>query len=87
MTTYIIHPDVSYCVDVFDIKLYHALRNASITLPYPQAAVWDMLVKQIPRVKMIDRLSKIGCMTAAHAEQVLGETLDYLLAEQLLMKK
>jgi hypothetical protein len=86
MTT-LIHPDVAYCVDVFDIKVYHGLLNISITLSYPRAAVWDMLVKETAQAKMIELLSKIGCMTADHAEAVLSDTLEYLVSEQLVIKK
>jgi hypothetical protein len=85
MMTYHINSDISYCVDIQDIKLIDNRNNRMLTLNYPEAAIFDMLIKQYPHKTMIRMLSKIGLLTETHAENLICDTIDFLVQNNVLM--
>lgn len=83
--TYYLNPDFSYAVDIQDIKLIDNSNGKLITLNYPEAAIFDLLIKQYPHKMMIRMLSKIGLMTDSHAENLIRDTIDFLVQNNVLM--
>ncbi|HEX9971240.1 MAG TPA: hypothetical protein VGD14_04140 [bacterium] len=83
--TYHLNTDFSYCVDIQDIKLIDKKNNKMITLNYPEAAIFDLLIKQYPHKTLIRTLSKIGLLTEIHAENLIGDTIDFLVQNNVLM--
>lgn len=83
--TYRFNSDISYCVDLHDIKLTDKGNGRLITLNYPEAAIFDLLIKQYPHTTMIRMISKIGLLTETHAENLIGDTIDLLVRNQVLM--
>lgn len=82
---YHFNADFSYCVDIQDIKLIDQRKNKVLTLNYPAAAIFDLLIRQYPHKKMIQMISKIGLLTETHAENLIGETIDFLVQNRVLM--
>jgi len=83
--TYHLNTDFSYAVDIQDIKLIDNSNDKLITLRYPEAAIFDLLIKQYSYKTMIRMLSKIGLMTDSHAENLIGDTIDFLVKNHVLM--
>lgn len=83
--TYHLNTDFSYCVDIQNIKLIDQRKNKMITLRYPEAAIFDLLIKQYSHKTMVRMLSKIGLMTESHAENLIGDTIDFLVQNYMLM--
>jgi hypothetical protein len=83
--TYTFNPDIVYCVELHDVKLFNKKTNQSLTLNYPEAAIFDLLVKEYPHLTMIRMLSKIGFMTESHAESLLNDTLDFLMQHNVFI--
>ena len=83
--TYLFNFNFSYCVDIEDIKLIDQRKNKILTLTYPSAAIFDLLIKKYPKITMIRMISKIGLLTETHAEYLIGETIDFLVKNHVLM--
>lgn len=85
--TYHFNADFSYCVDIQDVKLFNKTTNKTLILNYPEAAVLDLLIKQYPLKTVIRMLSKIGFYTESHAESIVGDTLDFLIQNNVLVRE
>ncbi len=72
-------------MDIQDIKLID--KSKMITLSYPAAAIFDLLIKQYPHKTMIKMISKIGLYTESHAESIVGDTLDFLIQHNVLVQE
>ncbi|MCI0493525.1 hypothetical protein L0Z72_00850 [candidate division KSB1 bacterium] len=83
--TYHMNPDFSYAVDIQDAKLIDNTNGKLITLRYPEAAIFDLLIKQYSHKTMVRMLSKIGLMTDSHAENLIGDTIDFLVQNNVIM--
>lgn len=82
---YQFNADFSYCVDTQNIKLMDKSKSKMITLNYPEAAIFDLLIKQYPYKTMIRMISKIGLMTENHAENLICDTIDFLVQQHVLI--
>ncbi len=82
---YRFNTDFSYCVDIHDIKLIDKRDKKMITINYPEAAIFDLLIKQYSHKTMIKMISKIGLLTETHAENLIGETIDFLVQNNVLI--
>jgi hypothetical protein len=80
-----IHPELRYCVDPFDIKLFRPGRNQTIVLRHPEAVVWGLLVRGYSVGQMRRLMAIIGRMTPSHAGDVVDEALQYFRSEGLLL--
>lgn len=83
--TYRFNSDILYCVDIQNIQMIDKLNRKVITLFYPEAAIFDLLMKQYPCEIMIRMLSKIGLMTETHAEDLIRDTIDFLVQNNIIM--
>jgi hypothetical protein len=83
---YKLNPDFSYCVDVFDIKLINMKEHKQLTLKYPDAAVFALLINKYEPGKIINMISEIAHVTPKHAEGIINDTID-MLKENNVFKK
>ncbi|MBN2103541.1 hypothetical protein JW835_05815 [bacterium] len=81
---YQLNPDFSYCVDIRDIKLISRRDNTRICLPYPQAAVFDLLLKGYSQQAMERMMAKIALVTESHAAGLIRDTLDDLMEKKVI---
>lgn len=86
MKKYCINPNITYSVDIFDIKLFNKAKNSLTTLSYPQAVIWDLFIKKYSYKSIIHMMAIIGRMTSTHAKAVVDDTLEYFLEENILVE-
>ena len=79
--------DFSYNVDIQDIKLVHLKENKQLTLAYPEAAIFDLLIKGYPYKTMIRMMKQITLLTETHAENLIRDTIDFLIQHNVLEDK
>ena len=70
-----LNPEFTYCVDIYDIKLVNREKGIQFCLSYPQAAIFDLLLKGYNRKMIVRMLIHIAHMTETHAEHLLEDTL------------
>jgi hypothetical protein len=80
-----INPNVKYCVDVFDIKLFYVDQKKTVVLSYPEAVVWDLMIKKYSIRRMYHVMAIIGRMTPAHAKAVVDDALHFFYTENILL--
>ena len=80
-----INPDIKYCVDVFDVKLFDADRKKTTVLSDPEAVVWALIANRYSLQKIYRLLAIIGRMTPNHAKSVVDDALRFFYAENLLL--
>ncbi len=85
MRKYCINPNITYSVDIFDIKVFNTTQNRVTVLSYPQAVIWDLFIKKYSYKSIISMMTIIGRMTATHAKTVVDDTFEYFLAEYILV--
>jgi hypothetical protein len=85
--TYHFNPDIKYCVDINEVKLIDKGKNELFALGYPEAAIFDLLIKQYPPKTMIRMLSKICLITKSHADSLLRDTIEYLVQQNILIQE
>ena len=84
---YYLNTDFSYCVDIFDIKLIAKNSSQALTINYPEAAVFDMFIKQYSHKKMVFLLSKTALLNESHAEMLLFDTIKFFVQNNILFQE
>ncbi len=82
---YRFNADFSYCVDIQDVKLVDKKGKKVLTLHYPEAAIFDLLIKRYPHNTMIRMMAHIGLLTETHAENLIRDTIDFLVQHRVLL--
>ena len=75
---YKLNSDYSYCVDMFDIKLINMKERKQLTLKYPEAAVYALMIKGYAYTDMIRLMAEIAFVTRSHAESLVNDTMKML---------
>jgi len=70
-----------YCVEYNSIVLFDEKNSRSLTLHYPQAAVWDLLSRGFNQEQIIERLTLIGQLTPNHASEIIDDFCAMLVKE------
>ena len=76
--------NISYVVNMYDIQIIDRQTNQAITLGYPEAAVFDLLIKEYPCEKIIQMISYIVHCAKSHAESILNDTLNKLIQKNFI---
>ena len=84
--TFHLNPNYVYCVDLRDIKLTHK-DGRKLVLDYPQAAIFDMLLKQYSSDTRIRMMRHIGILSEQHARQLINDTIEMLVDTQVLLSE
>ena len=75
--TYQCAPDVKWVVETYGILIVHPERGAYCSLPYPAAAVWDLVSRGHRLPKIAQMLRHIGrFQTTTDAERYAVECLE-----------
>ena len=85
--TFHFNSDISYCVDIHDIKVFDKNTNKTLTLNYPEAAIFDLFIKKYSQKTMVQMTSKIGLLTENHAENLIRDTIDFLVQNNILIQE
>lgn len=81
---YKLHPNFSYCVDIQNIVLINRKEDMEIRMPYPQAAIFDLLLNGYSRQAMTRMMSHIALVTETHASDLIRDTLHDLLDNKVI---
>lgn len=74
MSTYRLCPDVRWVVDRFTVRLTGA-NDASLTLHYPEAAVWDLLSRGYPFAKVVSMITHIAGLDQSAADVLVRRAI------------
>ncbi len=81
------NPDFSFCVDVKEIRLVDRKKKTAFCLAYPQAAVFDLLLKGYAPHVLVRMMTKIAHIAPSHAESLIQDTISQLLEKKVIIKK
>lgn len=84
---YQLNKDYSWCVDMYDIKLINATEHCQLILRYPDAAIFALIHDGYKYQKLIQMVSKIAHTTEKHAEEMIGDVLDMLIENKVIVEK
>ncbi|MBN1997921.1 hypothetical protein JW935_10240 [candidate division KSB1 bacterium] len=79
-----LNSDCSYCVDIADIQFIDHTNNIQFRLPYPQAVVFDLLLKGYSKDTMVRMICKIALVMEAHAQNLIQDTITELKNKAIL---
>lgn len=83
---YKLNSNFSYYVDIFHIKLINMKEHKQLTLRYPDAAIFALLIKKYAHSKMVNMISEIAHVTTEHAEGLISDTIKMLKKHDVLGK-
>lgn len=81
---YRFNPDIVYYVNISGIQLHDKKNSRVIDLEYPEAAVFDLLMKKLPDDKIIRMISEIFPENQADAEKIFRDTTGFLLQNKII---
>jgi hypothetical protein len=81
---YQLNQDFLYSVDIFDIKLINAKKHVQLTLKYPDAAVFALIVHGYSFDTMVRMMTSIAHVTQSHAEDLIKDTVIMLRENHVL---
>lgn len=79
-----LNSDFLYCVDIFDIKLINSKEHLQITLRYPDAAIFALIVHGYSYDTMVEMMTSIAHVTKSHAAGLIGDTINLLKENKVL---
>lgn len=83
--TYRVGPNVGWVVETGGLLLSDG-REEPHWLPYPQAAIWDLISQGYSTAKVCSMLMHIAALDSATAEPLLRESLEAWTQQGLLTK-
>lgn len=83
--TYRVAPNVGWAVETWGLLLSDGRENPH-WLPYPQAAIWDLISRGYPTAKVCSMLTHIAALDSATAETLVWESLEVWTQRGLLTK-
>jgi hypothetical protein len=75
MSTYKLAPNVRWVVDRFTVRLTDG-RGAVRTLNYPEAAIWDLLSRGYPFVKVVPMTAHIAGLDPSSADALVRRSIE-----------
>ncbi|MFZ5516583.1 MAG: hypothetical protein ACOY90_08075 [Candidatus Zhuqueibacterota bacterium] len=83
--TYRLNPNYFYCVDLRHIQFIERVNECQLALDYPMAAVFDLILKQVPEAALVRMMAKIALVTESHARRIIHDTIDVLVKNDILI--
>jgi hypothetical protein len=80
------NPDVSYIVESNSLILINARTGNKLVIDYPQAAVWDLIIKNYTFDMIVRMISNILLITGNQSKSLIVDTLEYLYDKGFLLK-
>jgi hypothetical protein len=80
-------PGLRYIAEPGRIVLLDTQTGRALHLEYPDAAIWDMMIRGYQHRRIADSLQDIAHLTAAHADQLICDLLARLLRADLLTQE
>lgn len=77
---------VAYYVNIKGIQVHDKGNGRIIELYYPEAAVFDLMIKKLPEDKIIRMLSIIFPDRSAEAEKIFNDTLKLFIRHNIVIK-
>ena len=74
-TTYRLRPEVTWTVETQDI-LVRAGKGSTHRVPYPEAALWDLISRGYRLDKVVPMMGHIASLEAETARQLVLDTLE-----------
>ncbi len=79
-------PDVSYTVESNGLILINARTGNKLVIDYPQAAVWDLIIKNYTPGMIVRMISNILLITRNQSKSIIRDTLESLYDKGFLLK-
>jgi hypothetical protein len=83
---YMQNPDVSYTVESSGLILINKRTGDKYSIGYPQAAVWDLIIKNYTFDKIARMISNILIVTKSHANSIVLDSLEFLYKKGLILE-
>jgi len=80
------NPDVRYIIESSGLILINTRSGNKLAIDYPQAAVWDLLIKNYAPDLMIRMISNILLISRTQAKSIILDTLESLYRKGFLLK-
>ena len=81
---YLLNPEIRYYVNISGIQLDDK-KGHVVSLDYPEAAVFDLLLKKLPDEKIISMLSKIYPGNSSDPVKIFSDTVDLLVKHKIII--
>ena len=78
-------PQVAWAAQIDGVLLVGPAGRTH-SLGYPAAAIWDLLVRQRPRARMVRMLSAIASLDERTARRLVDEAIEQWLAAGLVVE-
>ena len=75
MSEFRVAEHVRWAVEAAGVMLINDATGASLSLGYPQAAIWDFLARGESRERMVAKLCAIAALEPAAAQALAVETI------------
>lgn len=85
-TIYSCHPEVSWVVENQGLILIHHELEKSLTLHYPEAAVWDLSSQGYNYLRITELMTKIASITTDEANEIVRNCMEVLARKGFLLK-
>ena len=83
---YSCHPKVKWVVEAHGLILIHHELEKSLTLNYPDAAVWDFVCQGFSYFRMVNLMTKITSTSFEGADRLVRNCLENLEKKGFLLK-
>jgi hypothetical protein len=81
------NPDVVWSVDTYGLSLIHQKTGAKLSLGYPEAALWDLLSREVDLTWMIRIMAAIAGIAEPAALSLIFATIEGWVAAGWLLKE
>jgi len=83
---YRLNPNCLYCVELRHIQIIDRVNARQLALEYPKAAVFDLIIKQVPEPTLVRMIAKIALVTESHARKIIHDTIDELVQNEIILR-
>lgn len=83
---YSCHPRVKWVVEAYGLILVHHELEKSLTLNYPEAAVWDFVCQGFIYFRMVNLMTKIASTSFEEADIIVRNCLENLTEKGFILK-
>jgi len=73
---YEIGSQVKWTTDINCVKIYVGNKNQIQILHYPEAALWDLILQQYSKARLVSMMAAITNQNRAETEKWINRTLD-----------
>jgi hypothetical protein len=75
-------PNVVWSIERRGVRLLNTASRASQMISYPQAAIWDLVCRNVPRIP--EKMAAIAGLPPAEADSLVSEALEQWVRDGFL---